>query len=239
MSLQHITVRLCLVLLLAGWGCALWAAPVPRDAAMAAAAQPASSALKKELPSAGVRVAGDLALAGLILIPFDADMMSKIKRQDNTAVSVVNSLGTPEVLLPVIGAIYVSGKPYEKDTAKLAVVALVDATVLTETGKLLTGRARPGIATSPAGEFTGPKLKSGYDSFPSGHTSAAFSVATVLGHRYPKYRWLYYTLAGAVGVARVLHNDHFPSDVLVGAGVGILSGESALHTNGRLLAITW
>ena len=63
----------------------------------------------------------------------------------------------------------------------------------------------------------------GHGSFPSGHTIAAFSVATVISRRYPKQRWLPYVaygLAGVVGFARVSLSSHFPSDVFAGAALG-------------------
>ena len=59
-------------------------------------------------------------------------------------------------------------------------------------------------------------------SFPSGHTSTAFAIAASLSLSYPEWYVAAPALAwaGAVGVARVWHGVHYPSDVLVGAGVG-------------------
>ena len=62
-------------------------------------------------------------------------------------------------------------------------------------------------------------------SFPSGHTSSAFVIATSLSLSYqqwyviaPAYVW-----ATAMGLTRVWHGVHYPSDVLIGAGIGTAS----------------
>lgn len=63
-------------------------------------------------------------------------------------------------------------------------------------------------------------------SFPSGHTSNAFVMATVLHHEFiDSSPWLAYSgylFATTTGVLRVLNNKHWVSDVLVGAGIGIM-----------------
>lgn len=59
-------------------------------------------------------------------------------------------------------------------------------------------------------------------SFPSGHTSSAFAIATSLSSSYPKWYVIVPSMAWAttVGVSRVWLGVHYPSDVLVGAGIG-------------------
>lgn len=67
------------------------------------------------------------------------------------------------------------------------------------------------------------------NSFPSGHTATAFLCATILHKEYgmksPWYSIGGYTLAGLTGVTRQLNNRHWIGDVLVGAGIGILSAD--------------
>ena len=67
------------------------------------------------------------------------------------------------------------------------------------------------------------------NSFPSGHTATAFMTATMLhkeyGHRSPWYSIGAYTAATLTGLSRQMNNKHWLSDVLVGAGIGILSTE--------------
>ncbi len=67
----------------------------------------------------------------------------------------------------------------------------------------------------------------GYHSFPSGHTAQAFVAATFLhkeyGHKSVWYSVAGYTMATTVGMCRMISNRHWASDVLVGAGIGVLS----------------
>ncbi len=62
-------------------------------------------------------------------------------------------------------------------------------------------------------------------SFPSGHTTTAFTNATILqeeyGYRSPLYTIGGYSVATSVGAMRILNNEHWLSDVLLGAGIGI------------------
>ena len=70
------------------------------------------------------------------------------------------------------------------------------------------------------------------NSWPSGHTATAFVGATILHKEYGMTRSPWYSIAGygvatATGVMRVLNNRHWVSDVLSGAGIGIMSTELA------------
>lgn len=69
------------------------------------------------------------------------------------------------------------------------------------------------------------------NSFPSGHTANAFFGATILAKEYADKSILIaiggYSVAAATGALRILNNRHWASDVLVGAGIGIVSGEVA------------
>jgi len=58
-------------------------------------------------------------------------------------------------------------------------------------------------------------------SFPSGHTSAAFMVATLLGYFLPDLLPILYLWAALVGFSRVVLGVHFPSDTLMGMVLGV------------------
>jgi membrane-associated phospholipid phosphatase len=73
------------------------------------------------------------------------------------------------------------------------------------------------------------------DSFPSGHMAAATASAVVLGHQYPRYKLLFYGLAAGVGIARIEHRNHWPSDVYWGAGVGYYGGWQSIRNKDAIL----
>jgi len=76
---------------------------------------------------------------------------------------------------------------------------------------------------------------SSYLSFPSGHTAQAFAAATFLSEEYKdRFHWMPYAaygIASGVGMLRMANNRHYISDVLVGAGIGILSMKLAYWTH--------
>ncbi len=95
--------------------------------------------------------------------------------------------------------------------------------LLTQILKHTLSRPRPRIMDTTEWEI-GPTLESGLDSFPSGHTSGSFSVATVFAFYFPKGRVLWFGLASFIALCRVMKGSHFPTDVLGGLLVGIGCG---------------
>ena len=140
-------------------------------------------------------------------------------------------LGTPLSVLAVGGSFYLAGLLKDSESAKDAGFSVAEAfvvnSVLVLSIKEVVGRARP-VSTSDSHRF---KPFSANASFPSGHTSTAFSVATIVSDYYesPWASALSYGLAGLVGVGRVLQNKHWTSDVLVGAMLGYGSGSLVLR----------
>ena len=79
-------------------------------------------------------------------------------------------------------------------------------------------RNRPEAAIKNFHSFIRPSDKF---SFPSGHTSAAFMMAVLLGHFYPSLLIPLSCWAGLVGFSRVALGVHFPTDILVGCAMGV------------------
>jgi membrane-associated phospholipid phosphatase len=86
--------------------------------------------------------------------------------------------------------------------------------------KYAAGRERPDVTNDPN------QWRTGGDSFPSLHATAAFAIGTVLAESgNDQYRWLRrflgYGMAGYTGYARLKHNAHWLSDTVAGAGIGM------------------
>jgi membrane-associated phospholipid phosphatase len=82
-------------------------------------------------------------------------------------------------------------------------------------------------------------------SFPSGHTSSAFSLAAVANHHYGwKVGVPMYALAAGIGLSRVEQDRHHLSDVIAGATLGIIVGRTVTRLDGqaparkRLVSVT-
>jgi membrane-associated phospholipid phosphatase len=109
-----------------------------------------------------------------------------------------------------------------RETGFLAAEAALDSTVLVEIAKYAASRDRP-----MQGNGRGLFFKSGGDSFPSLHSTVAWSVAGVIAHEYPGplTKFLVYTVAAAVSYSRVHALQHFPSDVFAGHIAGDMIGQ--------------
>lgn len=66
-------------------------------------------------------------------------------------------------------------------------------------------------------------------SLPSGHTAAAFLMATIIGHFYPGWHDAALMWAAFIGASRILLGVHFLTDVVIGAALGLSSAQIALN----------
>jgi len=129
-----------------------------------------------------------------------------------------------------------------RDTGLMAWEALLHTGLLVQVVKHLAGRQRPSVDGSDA--WHGPQgfFKryqdgfSNYDSFFSGHTVSAWSLATVIAENYRHRSWvppLCYGLAALAGLSRLTEDAHWLSDVLVGAVVGYAVGRMVVRNQRR------
>jgi membrane-associated phospholipid phosphatase len=131
--------------------------------------------------------------------------------------------GNPAMILPLLGVTWVAGKVSGHpgvSSSSLRIAGGMFATAGVATGlKIVAGRSRPYQAPGDPDEF---KAFSGNTSFPSGHTSIAFSLASGIDHETTAHwvPFVVYPLAGMVGWSRLRDNKHWASDVLAGALVG-------------------
>jgi membrane-associated phospholipid phosphatase len=91
--------------------------------------------------------------------------------------------------------------------------------------KISVGRYRPPLFLETGIQgFDFFRIENQYASFPSGHTQTAATLMLLLAVFYPKYRWLFYFLFFIAAISRIVLLAHYPSDVLMGAYIGILFG---------------
>ena len=145
----------------------------------------------------------------------------------------IEPFGTKRYTIPTLGAFYVYGlaadDPIARATAQDGVIVSFVANTVTSGFKGLFGRARPFQEHGP--HHFAPLQ--GDTSFPSGHTTQAFAIASVIAEHYQDTWAPYaaYGVAGLVGFARIDHDRHWLSDVLAGAMVGRFVGREIVRFN--------
>lgn len=118
------------------------------------------------------------------------------------------------------------------------------ASIVTWAAKGIGGRARPYADSTNSGDWRlGRGFRGGgqYQSFPSGHTTAAFAFASAITTRVAQRsaadaRWLgpmLYGAAALTGLSRIYDHQHWASDVLLGAAIGTVSGLVVVRSHGR------
>ena len=174
-----------------------------------------------------------LALLGLRILATSADTYLSIALYNlisgNTLVALIYGIATVGDLIwvPLVFWLYVFRKDSNEWTSSLILaVAMVTAMALTDLLKTAFNLPRPfqvsSLGIAARGEIpTNP-------GFPSGHTTNAFTVATVIWSRYPAWRVPFVVLAISTGVSMVILGLHFPSDVLGGVFLGIFCGTFVL-----------
>ena len=165
---------------------------------------------------------------------FDEPLMGTINRRDdsflNTFTHYANEMGNKHIVIPANAVLLGTGFLLPDNTLRRtswnAFKSIGTTGITTELLKLSFGRARP--HTDNGAYFFDPVHwhNNDYKSFPSGHTSLAFAFITPYAEQYS--RWLY-LLPVSVAFSRVYKNDHWPSDVLMGATLGFASGYFFQH----------
>ena len=143
--------------------------------------------------------------------------------EGKTSGSLGQFIGGPAVIWPLVGGSvlisqFTENRKFRAFAYDLTQGILVDETYV-RTVKYAVDRTRP----------NGERY-----SFPSGHTSNSFVVATVLDHYYG-HKWgiPVYTVAALIGASRIAKGKHYLSDTIAGATIGYLAARTAIHTHTR------
>ncbi|BDU68950.1 hypothetical protein GETHOR_10510 [Geothrix oryzae] len=156
---------------------------------------------------------------------------------DRAAKNVQKFGGTPSVL--IAGGTYLAGVAFKDPEVRATgidtmVTMGLAQLLLTIPLKTVAGRSRP---NEGKGTHDFHPLNGGA-SFPSGHTTQAFALASVISEHAdrPWVSGLSYGLAGLVGLSRVEQRQHFLSDVVAGGLIGTFVGKAVVAHNQALRA---
>lgn len=107
--------------------------------------------------------------------------------------------------------------------------AVLIANTLATYAKVMTHRHRPNDDTpTKLNQWDGPRADLNDVSFFSSHATTAFALAAVISSEYGDHKWVSpvaYTMASLIGVSRIAGNDHWTTDVFVGAVIGYSVGK--------------
>lgn len=133
--------------------------------------------------------------------------------------------GAPVSLLGMLSAGYLIGHFKHSDSTKATFLLAGESLLITElfvqAGKIGIGRARPYTLEGPFA-FNPITLQGQWQSFPSGHSAAAWAVATSLASRVksPYLRATFFAIASGISLSRIFLDKHFASDVVGSALLG-------------------
>ena len=184
-------------------------------------------------------IAGSAIATGTICYIYDEQIRDffqnhQNKTADNISEYIFNPWGGVTYPAILLGGFYLYGvstnnsKP--RQVALAGTQAFIMSAITTEILKNIFHRHRPcdDIPANPR-KWDGPFKGWEYTSFPSRHAAIAFSLATVISDAYADKIWvsaLSYSLATGVAISRVYDDEHWTSDVIIGATLGYAIGKS-------------
>lgn len=170
-------------------------------------------------------ILGTAGVASLAIKPEDRAITHRASDSPrlDTALDQGALIGNGMTQVGAAVAVYGIGRALHSTDAASLGADLIQAQIvnglLTQTVKYAVNRARP---------------DGGRYSFPSGHSSATFATATVLARHFGwRIGMPAYALAGYVAASRLSENEHFASDVVFGAALGIVSGRAMTVRTGK------
>jgi membrane-associated phospholipid phosphatase len=177
---------------------------------------------------------GGILVGTAALIPADMPLYNYIENNkiedSNTEkfLEIVDNFGTIPVADGLAVGIYLTGLIAQDEsirtTGRLLVETLILSGFTTITSRLIIGRSRP-YNLKGNGTFKPFTLDYFYHSFPSGHITISFAMATLLSNRIDTW-WAYtglYGLAALNTASRLYFSAHWASDTFISASIGTIS----------------
>ncbi len=138
-----------------------------------------------------------------------------------------SDIGQAKVGVALCAGMGLFGGSKARESAKLAMTADILSAAIAYGLKVAVNRPRPEGETDRSNS-----------SFPSGHATGAFALATVFAHQYGRAAIPAYLTASAVGLSRIYLGRHYPSDVLAGSLIGFGSVQLVLRFRKDILRFT-
>lgn len=182
---------------------------------------------------------GGILAAGVITLAFmDNEMRGTMSRNSsplsNRLSDIGRAYGTGVYGLALAAGMYSGGLLLEDDglreTGTMVGEAIIFSAAFGTILKHSLGRSRP-YTEQGSSDFHGPTFNSDATSFPSGHSTMAFAISTVLAGRArnPIVSMALYSLAGVTALSRVYDDAHWISDTFAGAAIGTVTGLAILR----------
>ena len=187
---------------------------------------------QKDWMTAGLVVGGTGLFIGLDEEIRDAFEDNRSSTTDDLS-NIFEPFGNGAITIPALAGFYIFGHFDENDKAKRTALIATESFLITGLYttilKVTFGRHRPSTGDS---SITFDGFTTDHNSFPSGHTSTAFAIATVFANEYeevPYIKPISYGLATLTGLSRMNDEKHWASDVFLGAALGYFTSKTLLH----------
>jgi membrane-associated phospholipid phosphatase len=168
------------------------------------------------------------------------DFFQRNRTESTDAISkyAIEPWGSGLYSLSLLAGIYLTGmkNDHHRNVALTGLKAFLLSGGAAQVTKYIFHRYRPDDHEPPNPYlWEGPfAFTTDYTSFPSGHTTTAFAVASVLAQEYKDKIWVgltSYTIATLVGLSRLNDGKHWASDVIAGAALGTFIGTTLSKIN--------
>lgn len=179
-----------------------------------------------------------LAFANTAYATSHLDLEFQVAPQHKQDIKPLRYMGEAYTGAALPATIYLGGLLFKSEevrtTGRLLFESMALSFLVNQSVKIIAGRARPDQGLGNI-EFRFFQLKDDFKSFPSGHTTAAFTIATVLSDRIDNVfaSTALYLLAAGTGFQRIMQDRHWFSDVVVGAMVGTVCSKAVLNAHER------
>ncbi len=166
------------------------------------------------------------------------DSITHLAKASHWLIAAVLAYGVAAIVIHERGS--TPGWLLVEQCALAFVASLAVGSIILHTIKLFFGRRRPrdDIEMGLYG-FLPFSFDLDYNSFPSGHALTIMCVAVIATSVSPQLAVLWFAIAAWLGLTRAFLTAHYLSDVLVGAGIGLLSAREVVINFFPQLALPW